>query len=602
MKKIGMLLMTFVVMLFMAVTCVNATEEQELGKISHVELSPEGVLTFDAVEGATSYDYALNKQYISIESGGSIVDRLHTLCDVEYMQGYCPADYSGNYVFNLQAYNGDTKVAVYYGFVHFNGTAFTLEESNVDHYVLIFNSNGGSGVDPMYPDATKPIERPEHAPTKEGTTFLGWYTEAEFEHKYTFETVDRGYQVLYAKWGEPTLIEAVTFDGLIIPVEGTHPEEEVFRTITTSTKGLRIINAEWRDESNEGKPMTTSDTFVADKHYILSIAIDFEDGYAFPERDPFWIEDHMTLNIEPNMKDFRADDANEFLIFVSAVKAESTEPVVVAPVLNLDGFTLKAGTNNVKATWNKVDEAKGYYVYAGTNKKKLTKIATINKNSTVSYNKKKLKANTTYYYQVVAYNVVNKKNKTLVKSAVKSIKTAPVTPKVSIAAKNGESLKLTVSAAKGATKYEIYRSTKKDGEYFIEGELTKAGKFTNKGLDLNKTYYYKVRACNKSSCSGFSKVVSKKVTMSTPTVKAKSTAKKQVTLTFGGDSASEVGYLYRSTKKNGKYTLVATLNEASFVDTTKSKKTYYYKIRTAANVDGKLVYSPYSKVVSVKSK
>ena len=34
----------------------------------------------------------------------------------------------------------------------------------------------------------------------------------------------------------------------------------------------------------------------------------------------------------------------------------------------------------------------------------------------------------------------------------------------------------------------------------------------------------------------------------------------------------------------------------------KSKKTYYYKVRAYKVIDGKTVFSPYSKVVSVKVK
>ncbi len=91
--------------------------------------------------------------------------------------------------------------------------------------------------------------------------------------------------------------------------------------------------------------------------------------------------------------------------------------------------------------------------------------------------------------------------------------------------------------------------------------------------------------------------------MSAPTFKVKSTAKKQVTITVtGADNVSEGGIIYRSTKKNGKSTQVVDLSVPTYVDSTKSKKTYYYKIRTVAYVNGKVVYSPYSKVIKVKSK
>ena len=63
---------------------------------------------------------------------------------------------------------------------------------------------------------------------------------------------------------------------------------------------------------------------------------------------------------------------------------------------------------------------------------------------------------------------------------------------------------------KGATKYELYRSTKKGSGYKKVATL-KSTKYTNKKLKSKKTYYYKVRAVAGSNKGSFSKVLKVKV-------------------------------------------------------------------------------------------
>ena len=67
------------------------------------------------------------------------------------------------------------------------------------------------------------------------------------------------------------------------------------------------------------------------------------------------------------------------------------------------------------------------------------------------------------------------------------------------------------------------------------------------------------------------------------------------------------GYeVYRSTKKNGKYAAVKTINKGKKVTFTnknlKKGKTYYYKIKAYKKVNGKKVLGQFSAVKSVKIK
>lgn len=62
--------------------------------------------------------------------------------------------------------------------------------------------------------------------------------------------------------------------------------------------------------------------------------------------------------------------------------------------------------NNIKIGWNK-NSVSGYEIYRSTNNKKWSRIKTISKNSTITFNDKKLKTNKTYYYKLRSYVKVN---------------------------------------------------------------------------------------------------------------------------------------------------------------------------------------------------
>ena len=82
--------------------------------------------------------------------------------------------------------------------------------------------------------------------------------------------------------------------------------------------------------------------------------------------------------------------------------------------------------------------------------------------------------------------------------------------------------------------------------------------------------------------------------------------KKQATLKWKKISNADGYVVYRATSKSGKYTVVSTIKKRSTVSYTNkkltSKRTYYYKVRAYRTVNGKKVYSSYSKVKSVKVK
>ena len=140
---------------------------------------------------------------------------------------------------------------------------------------------------------------------------------------------------------------------------------------------------------------------------------------------------------------------------------------------------------------------------------------------------------------------------------------------------------------------------------------TSKNSYTVKGLTSCTTYKFKVRsyvenADGSVSYGNFSTAVSAKTRLNTPTLKAKSTSKGKVTLTWT-KVAKATGYeIYYSTKKDGIYTRLKTISKSSsrkYVDSgLASGEKYYYTIRAYRTSNGVKTYSNYNTIKSVKVK
>ena len=223
------------------------------------------------------------------------------------------------------------------------------------------------------------------------------------------------------------------------------------------------------------------------------------------------------------------------------------------------------------------------------------------------------------------------KNKVANKSAIKDIiisKEKIVEPKPEIPNKPEEkpnkvsgikatsnsynSIKLTWNkTVNGANGYAVYRSTSKDGKYTLRKTITSKNtiEFTDTGLDTNTTYYYKVRPyrmiSDKKEYGSYSEIVCAKPVLSKTTITVSSKSKK-ATIKWNKVLGASGYKVYSATSSNGTYSLKKTItssNTLSYTNTNLvSGKTYYYKVRAYRNVNGKVVYGPYSAVKSKKIK
>lgn len=164
-------------------------------------------------------------------------------------------------------------------------------------------------------------------------------------------------------------------------------------------------------------------------------------------------------------------------------------------IKNVSGVkAASAGYDSVKVSWEKVTGVTGYKVYRADSKNgKYKCVKTVKGEKTTSYKDKKLTAGKTYYYQVKPY--LGKKEG----SASKKVSAKPVPAKATLSSvKNSGSKTVTVKWKKvsGASGYEIYSATSKNGKYKKVATVKKGGTTSCKHTKLKKgkTYYYKVRA------------------------------------------------------------------------------------------------------------
>jgi len=74
---------------------------------------------------------------------------------------------------------------------------------SVNQYTISFESNGGTSVSAITQNYATSVTAPE-APSKNGYTFAGWYSNASLTSKYTFSTMPAEDITLYAKWNLET--------------------------------------------------------------------------------------------------------------------------------------------------------------------------------------------------------------------------------------------------------------------------------------------------------------------------------------------------------------------------------------------------------------
>ncbi len=171
-------------------------------------------------------------------------------------------------------------------------------------------------------------------------------------------------------------------------------------------------------------------------------------------------------------------------------------------------------------------------------------------------------------------------------------------------------IKLSWTKVIGANGYILYRYSGSSKTYaaiktIIGGDITN---YIDSGCLTGTTYNYKVRAfwtvSGKSVYGGYSAAVSGKAVLSAPaSVKARPISSGKIKLTWKAVPGRTKYVIYRSKSLKGSYKKVGITSKRTFTNKKLAKnRKYYYKVRAYRVVNGKKVYSKYSKIVRVKTR
>ena len=263
-------------------------------------------------------------------------------------------------------------------------------------------------------------------------------------------------------------------------------------------------------------------------------------------------------------------------------KAETTLPENEEPTVTVDAPVIKASgvitTGKIKISWSKVTNVAKYEIYRATSKS--GKYSSIGTATGTSYTDTKAAAGKMYYYKVKALDAKGKASDFSNIVGRTCDLAQPVVKAVNISSSG--KIKLSWDAVDGVVKYEIHRSTSKDGTY-NKLATTESTSYTDKKASAGKMYYYKVMAVhsNISANSAFSSVVSCRCKLARPEVKsANISSSGKIKLSWSAVDGAIKYEIHRATRKDGTYSKLATTEKTSFTDKKASVgRTYYYKVK-----------------------
>ena len=273
------------------------------------------------------------------------------------------------------------------------------------------------------------------------------------------------------------------------------------------------------------------------------------------------------------------DDGNDRLL--QANRHCAGKESIVSPVVKAT-YVGASGKPYIK--WNAVANASQYEVYRATTKNGTYTL--LGTTTATNYTDNKAGSGYTYYYKVkaLAANGAESDYSAVVAGICHCAKP---TVKATYMGASGKPY-LRWNAVADASQYEVYRATTKSGTYTLLGTTT-ATHYTDNKAGSGYTYYYKVRAISKvksTANSVFSVPVAGICHCAKPTVKATYMGASGKPYIKWNAVANVSQYkVYRSTSKNGTYTLLGTTTATHYTDNKAgSGYTYYYKVRAISKV------------------
>lgn len=165
------------------------------------------------------------------------------------------------------------------------------------------------------------------------------------------------------------------------------------------------------------------------------------------------------------------------------------------------------------------------------------------------------------------------------------------------------SVNLKWKKVKGAKKYVVYRSTKKNKDFKAIKTIKKSStvSYTDKKLKAGSTYYYKVAAVNGKSKKSSKTVKIKAIPSAVKGIDGESKTCSTVTVVFNKQSGVSGYDIQYSATENGKYKTVSLQKGTSFNHTIGEGAIGFYRVRAYITVKGKKIYGGFSDIIGIEA-
>ena len=281
--------------------------------------------------------------------------------------------------------------------------------------------------------------------------------------------------------------------------------------------------------------------------------------------------------------DTAAENGKTYYYYVIAVKNDAAYGLrsdVVSTTVELTVVEPVVGARQAdgKPTlhWNKLQNAVSYQVYRADSKDgKYVRVFTT---KGLTYTHISAEAGKTYFYKVKALFADGTSQFSEFVSATfrpVSVNFAPVAGNRSTDGKPT----LRWNKLQNAVSYQVYRATKENGEY-VRVFTTKGLTYTHVSAQLDKTYYYKVKAVFSDGSTVFSEILSNTCTCGRPEVTVGHRAADGLPrLKWAPVDGAQSYAVYRATKADGKYVRVFKTTGTTYTHiSAQPDTTYYYKV------------------------
>ncbi|MGN0467608.1 MAG: fibronectin type III domain-containing protein [Acutalibacteraceae bacterium] len=287
---------------------------------------------------------------------------------------------------------------------------------------------------------------------------------------------------------------------------------------------------------------------------------------------------------------FRKSGSTRYWGKVSSKLTVTTKNLTLKkPVIN----SIKAGYGEISIAWNKVTNATKYRVYR--REKSEESYSKLCDTTSLKYTDKTVVPGKMYYYRVRAFANTNNKSVYSECSDFKKLCTnTPATAKDVSLKKETTCFKISWNKVKGATGYEIYRSTTNKKNSYKKIATTKNNYYTDKGINKTDKYYYTIRSYkkinNKIYYSNFSAKVSGTLNIIYTECNKLTYATKDVPIKKSADNSSKT---VATLKKNCGITTIGIGNNGWSKVVYTDSKTYYIESKYLSNKPKEQIYFVY---------